>query len=193
MSPTLASPLRAPSETLASRPRGLHVTPEGPCGGPPLAPETLPTHPRAAPMYLRGGPQGSPAPPSPVRGGTPQGRGGGDRTLDELREVILVLDRDPPICPRCRERPRQYRGLNRRNGHRKYRMLCARCQRHLRVQAGFEDLPAPICRVCWSRHRAFKDYRRGRPHYRGTCGLCAKSARAVANRPYRGGASWAPC
>lgn len=101
--------------------------------------------------------------------------------------MIHELDRDAPICPRCRRRPRQYRGMNRWRW-RKYRMLCARCQRDLRVAAGYQDLPAPICRECWERLRALKEYRRGRPCWRRTCWFCDRAARVARGLPADRGA-----
>ncbi len=179
---TLASPTRVPSASLERPPRDAGATSKRPWGGPPVAPEGPATHPGATPVSRRGGRPGAPGPAPRVRGGTPQGRDGGDRTLEELREVIRELDRDAPLCPRCRRRPRQYKGMNRWSW-RKYRMLCARCQRDLRVAAGYQDLPAPICRECWERPRALKGYRHGRPRWRRTCWRCDRAARVARGLP----------
>ena len=189
---TLASDWRASPVARASRPRDARVSPERPWGDAPVAPDWPPTLPRASPASPRGGMHGSPASAPPMRGGTPVYLGGGDRTLGELRAVIRTLDRDPPICPHCRERPRQFCGLNPWNGHRKYRMLCAPCQRDLRVAAGFEDLPALICRECWERPRALKEYRRGRPRWRRLCWPCGRAARVARGLAADRGARDAP-
>ncbi len=175
----LASPTTVVPATPEGPPRGVRVMPRRPWGGAPVAPERPSTHPRAVPVSRRGGRPGALAAAPRARWGTPQRRGGGDRTLEQLREAIRELDRDAPICHYCHRRPRQYKGLNRWTGCRDYRMLCARCQRDLRLKAGFEDLPTPICRECWERPRALKEYRRGRPHWRRLCGRCARTARAA--------------
>ena len=179
----LATPSRIRSASLERPPRNARARSKRPWGGPAVAPERPSNVSPAAPVSRRGGRRGAPAPPPRLRGGTHQGRGGGDRTLEDLREAIRELDRETPICPRCRRRPRQYKGLNRWTGCRDYRMLCARCQRGLRVAAGYQDLPAPTCRSCWRRPRALKEYRRGRPRYRATCWPCDHTARAARGLP----------
>jgi len=118
-------------------------------------------------------------------------------TMNEVPTPLRALDPWKRRCPRCRRRTRQYQGVDRPSGDRRYAMLCAPCARALRMayrdqrarERRFIDLdpPAPLCHGCYHRPRISKGTRRGKRRYFRFCGPCDRAHRVDQGLPaYRG-------
>ncbi len=137
-------------------------------------------------------PRGIPVLSSTLPGRYLVGMGRGCHLVTPLR----AFDRWRPICPYCRKRSREYKGLDDWSRERKFRVLCAPCLRELRSrwQGGVLPPPAwfdpraPKCPACGDRDRWSKGTRRGKRRYFRFCGPCYRAAREARGLPANRGA-----